>query len=135
MATALIVDDDPDWLTLIEIVLGKEGMGTMKCTEGRGAFDVARMEHPDLIILDVFMPGVDGFQLLWQLQNTPETKEIPIVMVSSRDSVMDVSWGERLGAFTYISKNAPFKELAPLLAEAASAALSAAAQDRMSDAG
>ncbi|WP_321505491.1 response regulator [Breoghania sp.] len=124
MATALIVDDDPDWLTLIEIVLGKEGMGTMKCTEGRGAFDVARMEHPDLIFLDVFMPGVDGFQLLWQLQNTFETKDIPIVMVSSRDTTMDVAWGERLGAFTYISKNASFKELAPLIAEAASAALS-----------
>ncbi|MEI2384356.1 response regulator [Breoghania sp. JC706] len=134
MAMALIVDDDPDWLTLIDMVLGKEGMGTMKCTEGRGAFDVARLEHPDLIILDVFMPGVDGFQLLWQLQNTPETQDIPIVMVSSRDSAMDVSWGQRLGAFTYISKNASFQELAPLLAEAASAALSAAAQDRMHEA-
>ena len=134
MAMALIVDDDPDWLTLIEMVLGKAGMATMKCTEGRGALDLARMEHPDLIILDVFMPGVDGFQLLWQLQNTEETRDIPIVMVSSRDSVMDVSWGERLGAFTYISKNAKFKELAPLLAEAAAAALSSAAQDRMHDA-
>ncbi|MDJ0932811.1 response regulator [Breoghania sp.] len=74
MARALIVDDDPDWLTLIEIVLGKEGIATMKCTEGRGAFEVARLEQPDLIVLDVFMPGVTGFSCSGNSRTRPRRR-------------------------------------------------------------
>jgi len=99
MANILIVDDSPTELHVLTTMLGEEGV------------ERAKTDKPDLILMDVVMPGMNGFQASRQIANDPETSDIPIVIVSTKDQETDKMWGLRQGAKGYVTKPAQEKEL------------------------
>ncbi len=105
MPKVLIIDDDPDWRRLCEVVLGIHEIEVKQCAEPNLALDLVEQLMPDLIVLDVNMVHMDGFQLLWHLNNGATTAHIPVIMMSTRAKAMDVAWAQRLGAIRYIVKN------------------------------
>ena len=104
MAVVLIVDDSPTEQHVISQVLEKNGFETLLASDGEEAINIAASNHPDLILMDVVMPGMNGFQATRQLSRNPETSEIPVVMVTSKDQESDRVWGLRQGAVDYLMK-------------------------------
>ena len=103
--TVLIVDDVP---TNIEVLAGalKDEYAIKVAISGRKALDIAAAFPVDLILLDIMMPGMDGFETCRQLKADPHTAHIPIIFLSARDAVDDIVGGLRLGAVDYVSKPA-----------------------------
>lgn len=79
----LIIDDDPDFSDVLRTILEKAGVEVKTCAYGEEGLDLARKSLPDLIILDVFMPGIHGLTALRQLRHDPGTARIPVIVVSS----------------------------------------------------
>ena len=104
MARVLIVDDSEVQLYALRKVLEKEGHEVFSADNGQEGIDLAVKEHPDLILMDVVMPEMSGFQATRKLHRNPETKEIPIVFVTTKDQESDRVWGMRQGAAAYITK-------------------------------
>ena len=104
MAVVLIVDDSPTEQHVLSQVLEKNGFETILASDGEEAISIAAVNHPDLILMDVVMPGMNGFQATRQLSRNPETSEIPVVMVTSKDQESDRVWGLRQGAVDYLMK-------------------------------
>ena len=104
MPSVLIVDDDTSFLDLVETLLTKVGYEVETAETGLDGIEKAHSSAPDLILLDVLMPDVDGFQTLTFLQAEPATAKIPVVMLSSQDTLEDVTRGMQLGAIDYIGK-------------------------------
>jgi DNA-binding response OmpR family regulator len=100
----LVVDDDPETVRLLQLFLQRLGYTTLGATDGVQAIELARRECPDLIILDIMMPGMDGFEVARSLDRLPETTQIPILMVTARASVEDKSRGYEAGADIYLTK-------------------------------
>jgi two-component system cell cycle response regulator len=100
----LIVDDVPDSLDLLNEMLRSQGYHTFLANSGPRAIDLARRVQPDLILLDVMMPGMDGFETCRRLKAHPETVDIPIIFVSGCNETDDVVSGFDHGAVDYISK-------------------------------
>ncbi|HZX28474.1 MAG TPA: response regulator [Telluria sp.] len=103
--TVLVVDDVP---TNIEVIAGvlKDDYAIKVAISGRKALEIAQAFHIDLILLDIMMPTMDGFEVCRQLKADPKTADIPIIFLSARDGVEDVVAGLRLGAVDYVSKPA-----------------------------
>jgi twitching motility two-component system response regulator PilH len=104
MAKVLIVDDIRSEVQLIANVLAPEGYECIQANTGVEAMERARAERPDLILLDVVMPGQDGFATCRQLKRDSVTKDIPVVIVTSKDGESDRFWGQRQGAAEYLAK-------------------------------
>lgn len=104
MARVLIVDDSEVQLYALRKVLEKEGHEVFSADNGKEGIELAVKEHPDLILMDVVMPEMSGFQATRKLHRNPETKEIPIVFVTTKDQESDRVWGMRQGAAAYITK-------------------------------
>ncbi len=104
MALVLIVDDSPTEQHVLSRVLEKNGFETLLASDGEEAINIAASNHPDLILMDVVMPGMNGFQATRQLSRNPDTSAIPIVMVTSKDQESDRVWGLRQGAVDYLMK-------------------------------
>lgn len=104
MALVLIVDDSPTEQHVLSQVLEKNGFKTLLASDGEEAINIAESDHPDLILMDVVMPGMNGFQATRQLSRNPETSAIPVVMVTSKDQESDRVWGLRQGAVDYLMK-------------------------------
>ena len=102
----LIVDDEQDILDLLKYNLEAEGYETMLASDGVQALERAK-NTPDLIILDVMLPGKDGWEVMRQLRQTPGTQRIPVIFLTAKDGSMDVIRGIQHGARHYIVK--PFK--------------------------
>lgn len=102
--TVLIVDDSPTELHILKGFLEGAGYKVLLADSGESGIDQARSEKPDLILMDVVMPGLNGFQATRQLSRDPETAEIPIIMVTTKDQETDRTWGLRQGAREYIVK-------------------------------
>ncbi len=100
----LIVDDEEDILELIEYNLSKEGFRLHTAVSGEEALRIAREELPDLILLDLMLPGIDGLQVCRLLKSDPDTAHIPIIMVTAKGSESDVIVGLELGADDYVTK-------------------------------
>jgi len=100
----LIVDDDVDALRLVGIMLEHEGFQIIAAASGQQAIDKAIEEKPDLIILDVMMPGIDGYQVAMQLRKHPDTLAIPILMFTAKTAVNDKVAGFQAGADDYLTK-------------------------------
>ncbi len=109
----LVVDDQPDNVFLLEDRLNKEGFSVIKAYDGNSAIQKAIIERPDLILLDVMMPDIDGFEVCKILSNKETTSLIPIIMVTALNSTTDIERGFESGAFDFIKK--PFNR-AELLA-------------------
>jgi twitching motility two-component system response regulator PilH len=104
MARILIVDDSPTETFRFKEILSKHGFDVLEAQNGADGVTVAQAELPDLVLMDVVMPGVNGFQATRQISRGETTKHIPIVIVSTKDQATDRVWGKRQGASDYLTK-------------------------------
>lgn len=100
----LVVDDEEDILELVRFNLSKEGYQAICAETGERAVEMARSEIPDLIVLDLMLPGMDGLEVTKFLKKDPETQHIPIVMLTAKGEESDVVTGLELGADDYVTK-------------------------------
>ncbi len=100
----LVVDDEKDILELLEYNLAREGYAVQCAATGEEALDAARMGHPDLVVLDLMLPGIDGLEVCRQLKEAVDTRNIPVVMLTAKGEEADVVAGLELGADDYITK-------------------------------
>ena len=115
MIRVLVVDDEPPIRLLCRVNLEAEGMQVVEASDGPGGLEKAREERPDVILLDVMMPGLDGWQVAEELLEDERTKGIPIIFLTARAEFRDRARGLDLGGVDYVTK--PFNpiELAPLV--------------------
>jgi twitching motility two-component system response regulator PilH len=104
MQLVLIVDDSPTELHVMQTALQRHGYRTAAASDGAEGVRLARAMSPDLIFMDVVMPGMNGYQATRALVNDPKTRSIPIVMVTSKGQETDKIWGLRQGAVDYMVK-------------------------------
>lgn len=107
-ATILLVDDQPDNLNILVAILSSEGYDIRMCLDGKTALELAQRFTPDLILLDVMMPDLDGFEVCRQLKAHPQTQGIPVIFITARTDIADIVTGFQTGGVDYISK--PFNE-------------------------
>lgn len=115
MPKVLIIDDDAGIREVLSEGLVLQGFLATCASSGRQGLDLLKNERPDVIILDVMMPGLDGFQVCRTLKESPETSQIPIVFLTARAAPADVQRGLSLGADDYLSKPIDIYELADRL--------------------
>ncbi len=111
MPVILIVDDSPTELHLFKAMLEKGGFDTLVADSGEEGLRQAASERPDCILMDVVMPGMNGFQATRKLTQDPRTSGIPVIMITNKDQETDKIWGMRQGAVDYIVKPVGEKEL------------------------
>ncbi len=104
--TILLVEDSITQVESIRAVLEQNGMNIICAYDGLNGLRKAQEIHPDLIVMDVNMPGLNGFQVVRALKNDPKTVDIPIVMLTSKDSPESLMLGLGVGALDYIPKDA-----------------------------
>lgn len=108
MARILIVDDSPSQLLGIQRIVEKLGHQILTATDGAAGVETAKAELPDLVLMDVVMPKLNGFQATRTLARDEATRHIPVILVTTKDQDTDRMWGMRQGAKAYITK--PFSE-------------------------
>nr|WP_272494073.1 twitching motility response regulator PilH [Stenotrophomonas mori] len=104
----MIVDDSPSQLLGIQRIVEKLGHETFTANDGAAGVEVAKTVLPDLVLMDVVMPNLNGFQATRTLRREARTAHIPVVLVTTKDQDTDRLWGMRQGAKAYITK--PFSE-------------------------
>jgi len=104
VVTVLVVEDAPSEMALMRHYLNEMGYSVIGAPTGKEGLDKAIAQKPDVIVTDVVMPGISGFELCRKLKRTPETCEVPIVMCSSKKQTIDRLWGMRQGAKVYLTK-------------------------------
>ncbi len=100
----LIVEDEEDILELLRYTLAKDGYELTCVASGEEAIDKARLQHPDLVVLDLMLPGVNGLEVCKSLRGDENTRNIPIVMLTAKSEESDIITGLELGADDYITK-------------------------------
>ena len=100
----LIVDDESAIRLVCQLNLDSVGFRTLEAADGETALALARSEHPDLILLDVMLPGIDGLRVAEELAASPDTREIPILFLSARSDRSDEERGHEAGGLGYITK-------------------------------
>jgi twitching motility two-component system response regulator PilH len=100
----LVVDDSPTELHILKGFLEDAGYTVLLAENAESGIEMARSSKPDLVLMDVVMPGLNGFQATRQLSRDPETGDIPVIMVTTKDQETDRTWGLRQGAREYIVK-------------------------------
>jgi DNA-binding response OmpR family regulator len=113
---ALVVDDDEPIRRLVRTVLELEGWEVIEAGEGELALLLAAQERPHAVVLDVMLPGRDGFSILAELRQSPHGRDLAIVMLTARSQPADVARGTRLGADQYLTKPCDPDEVAARLA-------------------
>ena len=111
MAKVMIVDDSPTEVHVLQTMLTKNGHEVVVATSGEEGVEMAKAEMPDLILMDVVMPGMNGFQATRQISKNTETSAIPVIMVTTKDQETDKVWAMRQGAKDYIVKPVQEKAL------------------------
>jgi len=111
MATVLIIDDSPTELHLFQNMLEQAGFDTLVADSGEEGIRQAAATRPDCILMDVVMPGMNGFQATRKLTRDPQTADIPIIIITTKDQETDKIWGMRQGAVEYLVKPVADKEL------------------------
>jgi twitching motility two-component system response regulator PilH len=104
MAKILIVDDSPTETFRFREMLQRNGHVVLEATNGADGVAMTLAEKPDLVLMDVVMPGMNGFQATRQITRGADTKNIPVVIVSTKDQETDRVWGRRQGAKDYLTK-------------------------------
>jgi twitching motility two-component system response regulator PilH len=107
----LVVDDSPTDRQLVTTLLLKEGYVVTTAIDGEDALEKIAAERPPLIVLDIILPKMNGYQVLRQLKATPETRDIKVILVSSKSQESDRFWGLKQGADDYIAKPYPDETL------------------------
>ncbi|MFA5529398.1 MAG: twitching motility response regulator PilH [Thiohalomonadaceae bacterium] len=111
MAEILIVDDSPTEIHVLTTMLEKHGFAVSAVSNGEDGIKVAKEKKPDLILMDVVMPGINGFQATRQLSKDADTAAIPVIIVTTKDQETDRVWGLRQGARDYLTKPVAESEL------------------------
>ena len=115
MAKVLIVDDSPTETYKLTTMLEKNGHQVVTAENGEEGVATAKVELPDLVLMDIVMPGLNGFQATRQLSKAAETQHIPVIIVTTKDQETDRVWGMRQGAKAYLTKPIDEKELTMLV--------------------
>ncbi|MBS2035538.1 response regulator [bacterium] len=113
----LVVDDDEHILRSLSQYLELEDFNVVSASSGPEALTLFQQEKPDLLVLDVMMPGMDGFQVLEKLRNDPETASVPVLMLTARDQHNDILKGYQMGATSYLVKPFNLDELVEAIRE------------------
>ena len=116
MARILIVDDSPSQLMGIRRIVEKLGHEALTAEDGAAGVEIAKKELPDLILMDVVMPNLNGFQATRSISREPTTKHIPVILVTTKDQETDRMWGMRQGARAYLTKPFSEEELSEVIA-------------------
>lgn len=104
MKKVLIADDKPEVVELVKVSLEGEDYQVIGASDGEEALRKTTKERPDLVILDVVMPKIDGYEVLGNIKKDPKTKDIPVIMLSAKGQKLDREKGMKLGAIDYIIK-------------------------------
>jgi DNA-binding response OmpR family regulator len=117
MTKVLVIDDEAPIRLLCRVNLEAEGMSVLEAADGPSGLEQARNERPDVVLLDVMMPGLDGWRVAEELLDDDRTEAIPIIFLTARAELRDRARGIDLGGVDYVTK--PFNpvELAPLVRE------------------
>ncbi len=107
----LVVDDSPTERFFLTDLLRKNGYEVITADSGEQGVALAKSEKPDLVLMDVVMPGLNGFQATRQLSRDPVTQKIPVIMCTTKDQETDRVWGMRQGAVEYVVKPVVAEEL------------------------
>lgn len=107
----LVVDDEKDIVELISHHLEKEGFAVLKAYDGRTALDLAKTQKPDLMILDLMLPGIEGLDVCRIIRRTPETGSLPIIMLTAKGEEIDRVVGLEMGADDYMTKPFSVREM------------------------
>jgi two-component system alkaline phosphatase synthesis response regulator PhoP len=100
----LVIEDDPATLRLVDYSLKQEGYEIITASNGLEGIRKALRESPDLVILDVMLPGMDGFEICYRLRSEPATSKLPILMFSAKAQEIDKNTGIKVGADDYLTK-------------------------------
>lgn len=111
MTLVLIADDSPTDQHIMSRALEKHGFETLVAKDGEEAIRLAEQRSPDVILMDIVMPGMNGYQATRQLGQNPSTSSIPVVIVSTKTQEADRVWGLRQGAVHYLTKPVSDSEL------------------------
>lgn len=107
MKKILVVDDEPDIVSMLKMRLEASGYEVITAVDGSSGYDKAKSDLPDLIILDLMLPGIDGYQVCRLLKFDEKYRRIPIIMLTAKSQKEDKEWGEKVGADFYLTK--PFE--------------------------
>ena len=102
--TVLVIDDEKDLIELVRYNLEKEGFDVIAATDGQSGVEVVRKHRPDLVVLDLMMPGLDGLQVCQRLRSDPRTARVPIIMLTAKATEADRVVGLEFGADDYVTK-------------------------------
>ena len=116
MSKVLVVDDSPTEIFHYKEILEKLGHVVLVADNGRDGVELAQKEQPDVILMDIVMPDMNGFQATRQISRGADTQHIPVIIVSSKNQETDKVWGERQGAKGYVTKPVDTQELVNLMA-------------------
>ena len=116
MSKILVIEDDPSALSFITYALEQEGYKVLTAANGVEGLKMAQEEEPDLLVLDVMLPGLDGFELCHRLRNADATADLPILMLSVKARESDRSMGLKVGANEYLTKPRDQAELVACVA-------------------
>ena len=103
----LVVEDEESLLKLESILLSSKGYNVTGVMDGKSALEEVILNKPDLVLLDIMLPEMDGFEVCRQIKENPETRHIPVVMLTAKKNSLDVARGQQVGSDAYITK--PFK--------------------------
>lgn len=120
MARVLIVDDSPTETYKLTTMLEKHGHAVSTAGNGAEGVQKAKADLPDIVLMDVVMPGLNGFQATRQLSRAQETATIPVIIVTTKDQETDRVWGMRQGAKAYLTKPIDENELISTIASVCS---------------
>ncbi|MCW2927807.1 MAG: response regulator [Thermoleophilia bacterium] len=126
--TVLVADDETPIRLLVRVNLEAEGFQVIEASDGRQTLEVARAQHPDIILLDVMMPYKDGWEVAEELLNDDDMSGIPIIFLTARADLRDHERGLNTGALQYITKPFNPRTLAPSIEECLDAAASGDAE-------
>ncbi len=104
MSRILVADDEPHILKLVSFTLSNHGYEVLTVTDGKAAVEAAEREQPDLVLLDVMMPEMNGYEAARLIKENPATKDIPVVMLSAKSQQYEIRQGLDCGAEEYVCK-------------------------------
>ena len=111
MKRILAVDDEPHILKLIAFSLRSHGFDVLEASDGLSAVELAKTEHPDLILLDVMMPLLDGYEACRRIKADPASSDVPVFMLTAKTQLAEQTTGQEAGAVDYICKPFTPKDL------------------------
>jgi len=115
----LLVDDEPNILLSLEFLMKKSGYNVFIARDGKEALDIINIDIPDIVILDIMMPNVDGYEVCEHIKNTEQLKHIKIVFLTAKSKREDIAKGLNMGADLYLTKPFSTRELVKKVAELA----------------